>query len=700
MIVKNPIIKSALIVFTFWYAVLYIISSLAYGWTGMIWLATDYPVTLGALLIGCSLGTAATLGTRALFLAKQEQITKGGSELRGLRTSLGEIPSPPHPWGDVGAQEVARFHAALHKRAWWPLVSREFPAHASALDAVAAAMASKPSLPASPVPGGHGGRTLFEHSLAVADAIMSMARNWKYTGQRDRRGRLRVKLRDTQGSFHAFRRGDLGLLALAGFAHDFGKLVCYKPTGDKQGRTDLVREVAPNHDTEGAIALRSIPEIMALPYPDRRALLLAVGYYHHAGSIHNGDGITDRMRSLTELLIAADVATGKAEGGVTPDSYGDAYADDVEDYGAAVASPAPTANATVASSAESVPAEPRHVSADAPAPVGAVSAEVIASSSEAEAGTGQHELSLLFRMLADPSAIGARVADQAKRIGWKYGGYLWLIDEAVKHQVGHLAKMDQETYFADVLGVGANDRNGNASPFSARLLTQLHERGLLKVDWNGDELAPQRALFQVRGPKSTIGGIFIVPDTILASTKRLPDDKPMEIVRPLWGTGSAHKKKIQQAAGPVAESGEDVGSQVDTAVTEAQDNDGYREGPDEAIEVGDSVLRREATSPAIEGAEHAEGGESGHAVSLDYAYREFVEAFSADIEFRPDKDRPDALLAVVKKSKNEGAFMGLVSMVEAASKAGMDVSSMRMLLDKDDVPVIAVFPVPSDCKTP
>lgn len=695
MIVKNPIIKSALVVFTFWYAVLYIISSITYGWTGMIWLATDYPVTLGALLIGCSLGTAATLGTRALFLAKQEQITKGGSELRGLRTSLGEIPSPPHSWEDVGAQELARFHAALHKRAWWPLVSREFPAHALALDAVAAAMASKPSLPASPVPGGHGGRTLFEHSLAVADAIMSMARNWRYTGQRDRRGRLRVKLRDTKGSFHAFRREDLGLLALAGFAHDFGKLVCYKPTGEKQGRTDLVREIAPNHDTEGAIALRSIPEIMALPYPDRRALLLAVGYYHHAGSIHNGDGITDRMRSLTELLIAADVATGKAEGGATPDSYGDSYADDAEDYGSGPASPTPSAAGANPAQPAVIPkpVEPRRVAAEAPSSEVAVSAETI--SSPGGAGAGQHELSLLFRMLADPSAIGARVADQAKRIGWKYGGYLWLIDEAVKHQVGHLAKMDQATYFADVLGVGANDRNGNASPFSTRLLTQLHERGLLKVDWNGDELAPQRALFQVRGPKSTIGGIFIVPDTILASTKRLPDDKPMEIVRPLWGTGSTHKKKSQQVASSAAEEVRETGSQVDTAVMETEDDDGYREGQDGPIEMGDFALVGKADALLVP----AEGGESGRAASLDYAYREFAEAFAADIEFRPDNEHPDVMLAIVKKSKNEGAFMGLISMVEAASKAGMDVSSMRMLLDKDDVPVIAVFPVPSDCKT-
>ncbi|MEY2152271.1 hypothetical protein AB7849_15305 [Rhodanobacter sp. 115] len=688
MIVKNPIIKSSLIVFSFWYALLYVVSSIAYGWTGIVWLAMDYPVTLASLLVGCSLGAAGTLGVRALFLAKQEEITKGGSEVRGLRTSLGEVPSPGHAWGRADGKVAESFLAALHKRPWWALISREFPAHAAALDAVALAMASAPALPASPVPGGHGGRTLFEHSIAVADCIMHMARTWRYTGQRDKRGRVRVKLRDTDGSFHAFRRPDLGLLALTGFAHDFGKLVCYRPTGQKHGRTDLVREVQPNHDTEGAIALRSITEIMSLPYSDRRALLLAVGYYHHAGSIHNGDGITDRMRSLTELLIAADVATGKAEGGNTPDSYGDSYADDAEVYSTTSSSEIETPSQI----GKGVQQRPAAKSQESPASGVAVApADRISGEPPVESDGAQAELSLLFRMLADPSAIGARVPDRAKRIGWKYGGFLWLIDEAVKHQVAQLAKMDEATYFTDVLGVGANDRNGNASPFSTRLLAQLHGRGLLKVDWNGDELAPQRALFVVRGPKSTIGGIFLVQDSILATTKRLPDDQPMEIVRPLWGAGSAHKRKAEgtSVAPEEAQNSADGATAIDDGVASASTDTGAGGlvGNDEPVEFGDTSV----------GSHSAEG--AGEA-SLEFAFREFIEAFPSDIEFAPDKEHPGATLAVVKKSKNEGAFLGLLSVVEAATAGGLDVSSVQMMRTPSGKPAVVIFPVPRDCSIP
>ncbi len=82
-----------------------------------------------------------------------------------------------------------------------------------------------------------------------------------------------------------------------------------------------------NHDIEGAKLLRSLPEIMSLSWKDRMALLAACEFYHHIGSMPHSTWIDDRARSLVELLITADVATGRREGGVVADEHQDNLAD-------------------------------------------------------------------------------------------------------------------------------------------------------------------------------------------------------------------------------------------------------------------------------------------------------------------------------------------------------------------------------------
>lgn len=538
MIVKNPLIVSGLIVYSFWYILLYMLL-LFTRHVLPIWVVEDYPASLLIMGLGAGAGLMATLGVRAFTLHRREAIVHAGDADRGAIVSLGEMPALPQA---VRGKVTPEIEAALHRRFWWPMVALDFPAHARAIEAVLGVMAKESRLPASPIPGGHGGRTLIEHSLGVADGILRMAQAWRYTGQKDKRGRVRVRLKDPDAEYHRFMKQDVGLLALAGFAHDIGKVTCYEPSGTAAGRTVPVTEVVPNHDTEGASLLRMIPEVMSLPYPDRRALLVAVGYYHHPGAITISDPVDDRMRSLTELLIAADVATGKAEGHVLdPADYAYGDEDAPEEITAEVAA--------VASTSTWVPPNDEA----RPATVGD-HAEV-SPAANAQDDSLPFELSVLFNLLDDDSAIGSKVADPRKRIGYKYDGCLWLADAMVRRNANNDPRVDA-VYSARE----TDTKNGNASPFTEKLLTQLAERGLLRTAWAGGELAPQRACFVVRSEafkQGTQSGVFIIPASVRTSKARLPEDKPMEIVRPLWGEKSAHQvaKPKEEAGAPTESTG-------------------------------------------------------------------------------------------------------------------------------------------------
>lgn len=677
MIIKNPIVKSGLIVYTFWYILLYIAFALVWRY-GPWWVVEDYPLSLAAMALGCAAGLAGTVGVQAFRLHGREAEVAAGAVSRGAKASLGGLPQVP---GTERHPKPVAFHSALHARFWWKLVAREFPLHAAAIEAVAAVMASRPTLPASPVPGGHGGRSLFEHSLGVADTMVKMARTWRYEGQKDKQGRVRVKLRDTATGFHAFKRQDVGLLALTALAHDLGKVACYEPTGERDGRVDRVREVLPNHDSEGAGMLRLMPEVMALPYQERRALLLAVGYYHHAGSISNADAITDRMRSLTELLIAADVATGKAEGGVSEANVED-EAEDAEAQEPAAA--------TVSVSRIAGPA---NITIGA----GGTEPEANAVADEAQPDDLPFELSLLYRMLADPSAIGRNVPDRTKRVGYKWGGKLWLMDEAVKGQAARIAKMSSEAQVVELLGIGAGEGNGNATPFTARLLTQLHERGLLLVDWGDGELSPSRAMFRVRSPKmkNVVGGFFVVPADITVSTARRPDDGEMEIVSPLWGPGSVRRKKAP-APDPLSQTGErepgdDVGDAANLQATSMR-----------AASVSadyDAALPPDAQDGSMAESDSAPAGDED-ALTLDAACALFLQVFGDAVRIIPDKKNIGGSLVVVSRDDAPAAVDRLVAMLEKLEGDGVDITPVKRMIDASGALQRLVFAAPAGYRAP
>lgn len=657
MILKNPIISSGLIVYSFWYILLYIAFAIV-GHYGPWWVFEDYPLSLAAITLGAAVGVASTAGVRAARMHNLESSIRNGHAMRGARLTMGKLPEPEPPARDTSPSS---YMAVIRRRKWWGAVARDFPAHARAFEAITAVMASRPALPASPVSGGHAGRTLFAHSVAVTDAMFKMARAWRYTGQKNRNGKVRVPLRDTKGSYHAFQHGDTGLLALTAFAHDIGKIACYQPTGKRDGKLERVREALPNHDTEGARMLRSMPEVMELPYADRRALLVAVGHYHHAGSMSNSDGITDRMRSLTELLIAADQATGKSEG----ESVDAAYTAEGED--------------------ELVPAD--MVSMDAV--TGAQGADSAAKESPAKlainAAPAQErpvdrttmdgrpfELSLLFQILADDSVIGGKVKGDRNRVGVKSDNKLWLSPDVITGKVAEMTSMGPIEQAEELLGADTGPKK--AVPFIERLLVQLHEQGKLMVEWKGRQLDPRYALFDAYAPSigRKYSKLFIVDADILASTSRLPEDAKMVIDKPSFGVHLA-EAAVDAAAANEHEQGQ-VNNKTEVAPPEE----------DEATAKAAALFGGDDETGAVEDDEPGE--------TLEDACRLILEIFPEAV--RIGAGEGGRKIGTIKGDTHPGALAAFMEAMDALDTKGVDTSKAERFADKAGVLRMVQFPIP------
>ncbi|MBT9137010.1 MAG: hypothetical protein DDT34_02096 [Firmicutes bacterium] len=299
--IHNPIARAAGIVFGFWWLALTVWG--VWNWDSanvtLSTVTTIIAISLAAPLLGAIIGFFGMLAYRSGKVALREFTLRQGASRDGVQVLIGTLPLAP------SIERIEPSDADLARIPRWSEFCIAFPLHAQALSAVMAVMKAKESLPASPVPGGHGGRTLIEHSLGVVESMIKVAPKWVYKGQKNKSGKI---VRATNEGDHRFTPADFGLLVLTAFSHDIGKVRCYEQC---DGR---VVEVLPNHDTEGARILRLIPEIMALPITDRRAIITAIAYYHHPFSIPDSDWVTDRVRSLMELLIVADHAAGRLEG--------------------------------------------------------------------------------------------------------------------------------------------------------------------------------------------------------------------------------------------------------------------------------------------------------------------------------------------------------------------------------------------------
>lgn len=305
---KKSLFKSALFVWFFWWTILFVFfNDLRPDGVGMI------PSFINGIILSVM---ACTFGFAIQFVSARKEIEDAKDNLKptwnyGLKTSLGGFPPiKQHPRADS-------FTIPNDLVPWFQKYRLDHPKHAAVFEAVLRIYEAKP-IPASPIKGGHGGLNLRDHSFNVLREILIAKSSFQYVGSKTANGTIRQGLNDKT---YQFDQTDPAI-PLLGFIHDLGKMNCYKvlPNG-------LVEEIRINHDIQGSKTLVGLEEFKILTADSqdlKNALSVIMAYYHHP--VEMPLWADDHTRALTELLITADNAASKKEGGYKAEYVDDAIA--------------------------------------------------------------------------------------------------------------------------------------------------------------------------------------------------------------------------------------------------------------------------------------------------------------------------------------------------------------------------------------
>ena len=451
---KNPLLSSFVVVTVFWYGVLAIPSRA---------LLHEIPIYalkgLWVALVGLFWGVLAYVVWLAMVRANKQHGLKSGDSRRGLAISLGDFPRGSPPPARASCSEPL---LPVQFSTWFTAYQAAHPAHAALLRAVMEIYQAHDKLPASPVPGGHGGATLMQHSRNVLATILGMAPSWRYDGHKNKKGQIVFPLIDGTYRFDATDP----LIPIAGLAHDIGKITCYRLRQD-----GLVEEVRPNHDTEGGKILIALDEFWALPKGDRDALNLALSFYHHINSLPLW--ADDRTRALTELLITADIRTGMAEG----EKNMAALYEDIEVLPAWLDSQPVEVGEQLPAQTILAQVTPSVRAADATA----VPADSTPADENEDWAWDQFEALLL-----EPGRINGN--NKAMRVGFKHGEWVYVNDAVFRTALATALNAPSLTEQAG---------RGQMSPFTKLLLGRLSRIGLLYQHHNGRNFSEKSALFKI-----------------------------------------------------------------------------------------------------------------------------------------------------------------------------------------------------------
>lgn len=272
--------------------------------------------------VAAGIAAGAAVTTYSVWFDRR-QVQKGlkGRVERGVSISigpvpihLGELPRNEHSISEQDVAEVREIHedrSTDFLKKWHTNFDSRAPEHGRLMYALERVMAQHRTLPATHVPGGHGGRNLLVHSLLVCWYMVKLAPSHTYNGTIKLPDfKITLKLKEPGYQFD----GDDPLVALIGLAHDIGKIECYEY--DENGGVTGCRR---DHDLTGSRILARMPEFWDLPDNDRDTLSLVVAHYHHPQDMPTLDGfevLADRNHAMLELLIRADVLSSKREAGL------------------------------------------------------------------------------------------------------------------------------------------------------------------------------------------------------------------------------------------------------------------------------------------------------------------------------------------------------------------------------------------------
>lgn len=570
---------------------------------GFIFLSIGLIWSIGVTIIAGIAGVAAYFFKARMIDAEaiREDI-KPTSEPH-FAVSIGKLPEQKEI--ERVPQTDEQFFAAFKGVVSAESYQKYFPAHAALLKAGLEVMMTKPDLPASPVRGGHGGATLIRHSLNVTQSMAREAKEWKFYGHKNKDGTLYYQPSVSgERDYHAFDLSD-PLLPLAAFLHDIGKVPCY--TLNKDGSVtektttaftfvgsvldrDKGRIKKIDHDTEGAKLIRQLPELANLPHDDAKALLVALGYYHKINEIPLSAWITDRARSLVELLYLADNKAGLIEGGqIHPEELSSTPSPAISDADKKPAASAVTPAVDVPAPAPDAPSSFSPSSVIEPTEENIAGREFSGQVIVTPEVMSDDEFEVFLSVISAPDRFNGIKKDE--RIGYKFDGLLYITEAKLRE---HVARASMNPSIAILPG-------SSAHPWVVRLMYRLDQMGLLVRKTAGNEYSCKRSLFDTRttfqiqkakpvsigevasvGPsdEATARFVLVMSSGIMSSLSRIPNCKSApKVLHSSWGvTAAINKKKAQ--ADKVEATQEEQEAPVNDAIGAPDTYDGAPPEPD------------------------------------------------------------------------------------------------------------------------
>lgn len=318
---KNPIVKATFIVFaTIWVAMnLYtLITDPVFFWENIPNMVHGVFITF----VGCVIGVILTAGL-ILFERSVAQMRLQGGSFNGVTSSIGPVPILAPPARRAKAKECLPIESERVKQ-WIEANKVAHPEYVTLFMAIWQTLSAHKTHPASHRKGGHGGRTLAQHCMAVAETALELAPGWSYEGvyitRPGKSPKLIIAKRNANYVFDALDP----IIPVLALAHDLGKIEAYKLQADGTVLTSetgsMQDDAGVKHDALGARILARISEFWELPPRDTEALTTVIAHYHHPSDFpvdKDGLSIEDRKTALMEFLILADKTTGQRESGIS-----------------------------------------------------------------------------------------------------------------------------------------------------------------------------------------------------------------------------------------------------------------------------------------------------------------------------------------------------------------------------------------------
>lgn len=310
----KEILKHALIVFIFWWALLF--------WHDLSF--TNLSAFIAHQIFQWQI-VGIGIATGAILTFIYIQIERSGREkellsatTRGIYSSIGLLPL--HKQALVADENFSSEQlipyipqeatALIGMLSEWRLSqnARGNEGHTKLFDAILARLCHPkvlhlPATHADDPRHNHGGRTLLTHSLLVCYLMLRESKTYEYRPAQTASGYKHIQLKNAQYQFNP----DDPLIPILGLAHDLGKIECFICNEDGNAI-----DCKPNHDLTGSQMISRLDEYWAdsIGAQDRQFLSLIMAFYHHPSEMpmanFDSQVIDDRLHALLEMLIWCD----------------------------------------------------------------------------------------------------------------------------------------------------------------------------------------------------------------------------------------------------------------------------------------------------------------------------------------------------------------------------------------------------------